>query len=666
MKLLRVIGKNFKLLIRAKASAFIVLLGPLLVILLVGLVFSSKSTYELSLGYYTPSSNNLTSAFIDSLKQSKYSIQEFKDEESCVKKIEQGVIHTCIVFPPDFKITNTQSTELRFLVDYSRMNLVYKVIESVSNVLDIESNELSYSMTQILISRINSTIRDLRQDALVVEGLSPKLSLLASDLQKIQSNSESMVFEMGTVSLEDLRDDLGSLNQTYNELQDKVIDLINSSEDWIDELGDHTNVSVVREQFEDLKKDILDLQNLTPEKINQLNTSIKVLADSLSKLQSDLNTSKQLNKDTQGKINSAKNNLASAQSSLLDLKKSFDKTRQGLESITITSAETIVSPVNTKIEPIMLESSKLTFTFPFLLVLVIMFIALLLSSTLIIFEKNSKAVFRNHITPTKQQFFVITTFLTSFIVIVVQTIIILGLANYFMHIPLFKNALCTFILIFLTAAFFTVLGMAVGNFFTTQEGAIMASIVLGSIFMFLSNLVIPLESLAPALGSIIRYNPYVLASDLLRKSLLFNTTILEEYVTLLILGGAALAIFLLIIIFTGMKNKKRVKPVKEQAVLTEIQGEREIMAEKKPDFRLGDRVATNVEELFKMVSDMTKAEFEDCVTMQDNKIADWAEKSLGDRKLGSRLRKAVSRKDLLKALEDEARLEEKKEKEEQQ
>jgi ABC-2 type transport system permease protein len=448
--------------------------------------------------------------------------------------------------------------------------------------------------------------------------------------------------------------------------------LINDSEEWIDELSNHGhNVSDIRDEFEKLRDEILGLYNLTPNNIEQLEINLAVLSDSLLKIESELNTSKQLNKDTQARLGAVKTNLAGVQASLIELKSSLQKTKKNLENIGITSAESIVSPVNTMIEPIMLESSKLTFTFPFLIVLVIMFVALLLSCTLIIFEKNSKSFFRNHITPTKQEFFVITTFITSLIVIVIQTLIILGLANYFMHIPLFKNALATVIIIFLTSAFFIVLGMAVGYFFSTQEGAIMASIVLGSIFLFLSNLVVPLESFAPALTSIIKYNPFVLASELLRKSLLFNISLKEVLPSIIMLGGAALLIFLLIIISVGIKNKKRIKALKEAKetrntiILTEEGIEKEAHIHSRPEFKVGEQSATNIEELLKLIFDMTKAEFEDQVSSQENKIAEWVEKGLGDKRLASKLRKTISRKEMIKILAEELKLEEKKEQSEQ-
>ncbi len=682
MKLLQVIIKNFKLLIRSKASAFTVLIGPLLIILLVSLAFSTKNTYELSIGYVNPANhanlanntinnitnvpnvranntiNNLTASFVDTLKQSKYYVQEFPDEQSCVKKIEEGVVHTCIIFPANFKISNEQRNEIRFLVDYSRINLVYKVIGTVSDILNIGSEEVSYSLTQTLLSRINSTVKDLRQDLTATDGLSQKLSLLMLDLQDAKAKSEAMTFESGSLSLGNIGDATASLNESIVSLIYQGGALINQSEELLNELGSYENVTDIRGDFEKLRDDILTMHNTTSDRLSELEVSIVVASDSLSNLEANLENNKQLNQATQQKLDSAKNNLALIQASVLDLKKALDKTRQSLEGIAITQAETIVSPVNTKIEPVVPESSKLTFTFPYLLVLVIMFVALLLSSNIVIFEKSSKSFFRNHISPTRQEFFIISTFITSLIVVLFQTIIILGLANYFMHIPLFKNFISTIMLVFVASAFFIVLGMAIGYLFSTQEAAIMGSLIIGSVFLFISNMVIPLESFAPWLSNIISYNPFVLSSELLRKSLLFEISIKESIPTLLLLGGAAIIIFILIVFSVGLRNKKRIKLPKGQVAISE-EGTVSIMKEDSVASNLklmvGDRSASNKEELLQLVSDISKAEFEEVVNSQENKIADWAEKALDDKKLASKLRKTGSRKEMIRILSEEVK-----------
>lgn len=658
MKLVSIIKKNFKLLIRSKASAFTVLIGPLLIILLVGLVFSGKSSYELSIGYYTPTHNNLTADFVDSLKQSEFFVQEFSAEEGCVRKIEQGIIHTCIIFPQDFKIKDEERNELRFLVDYSRMNLVYKVIDSVSGILEIESKELSYSLTQVLLSKINTTIRDVGSDLVLIEELNSKINLLMRDLQSARANTDAMKLDTKNISFSRVEAEASSLEEAVILLQEKDIALINKSEDLVDMLSDYLDANEsaeIEDEVDELKISILDLHVETDDEIQDFLNSIDEISASLSILEADLEQSRQLNTDTQVKLDSAKNNLAGIQSSLIDLKNALKKSKDNLEGIAVTRAETIVSPVNTKIEPVVSDTSKLTYTFSFLLVLVVMFVALLLSSTIIMFEKSSKAFFRNIITPTRPGLFVITTFITSFVVIVLQTIIILGLANYFLYIPLLKNALITLLIIFVTTTFFIVLGMAVGYLFSTQEGAIMASIVLGALFMFLSNLVVPLESLAPFFSNIIKYNPYVLASELLRKSLLFKVTFSEALPVILILFGASVIIFLLITLLHMLTSRKRIKPLKEE-LADKILHERISEAKKEPSPALkptagrAELEATTKLELLKQVADMTKAEFEDNFSAKQNKIADYAEKKLKDKRLAHKLRKTVSKKEMIKIL----------------
>jgi len=655
MKSFSIIKKNFKLLIRSKASAFIILIGPLLVILLVGLVFSGKTSYELSIGYFAPEKNNLTASFVDALSQSKYYVHAYPSEESCVKKIEQGVIHTCIIFSKDFQLSNQQGEELRFLVDYSRMNLVYKVIDSVSGLLETESKELSYSLTQLLLSKINLTLKEIGQDLVLVDAMNPQLNLIVADLQKARTNTDSVKLEMRNISAEELKLKTSEINTSFADIRMQGLELINKSQELIEWLSDYITANEtadVKEEFDELTKEIIEVYNATPEQLAELEESTTKISIHLLEIESDMNQNRNLNKDTQERIDSAKNALAAVQSSLLGLQNALSRTKQNLESISITNAETIVSPVNVRIEPIAIESSQMTFAFPFLLVLVIMFVALLLSSTLVMFEKNSKAFFRVLVTPTKPSLFVITTFITSSIIIILQTAIILWLATHFLNIPLFKNTLPILLIIFAISTFFILLGMLLGYLFSTQEGAVMASIVLGSLFLFLSNLVVPLESIAPALSNIIRFNPYVLASELLRKALLFKVELQgESLIIILSLLGASLAIFLLIIIFVSLKNRKRAKIKPEPALRKKTD---DIMVRQTPaEFVLDDKKAANKAELLRLVSDMTRSEFEDNVNERENKVADWVEKELGDKKLAAKLRKTVSRKEIIRTLEED-------------
>ena len=62
--LFRLVSKDIKLLIRSKASALIVILGPLLVIFLAGMAFDNTQAYSVSLGTYSTSYNEISENFI--------------------------------------------------------------------------------------------------------------------------------------------------------------------------------------------------------------------------------------------------------------------------------------------------------------------------------------------------------------------------------------------------------------------------------------------------------------------------------------------------------------------------------------------------------------------------------------------------------------------------
>ena len=64
INLWEIIKKDFKLLVRSKSSALVVLLGPLLIIFLVGLAFNTSSMYNLKVSVYSESYSDLTNSVI--------------------------------------------------------------------------------------------------------------------------------------------------------------------------------------------------------------------------------------------------------------------------------------------------------------------------------------------------------------------------------------------------------------------------------------------------------------------------------------------------------------------------------------------------------------------------------------------------------------------------
>jgi len=102
VKFFKAIGKNFKILFRLKTSILAVILGPLIIVLLIGLAFNSSSSIDISIGYTSPDNSTLTHEFVTALADNGYGVELFPSKNHCVDQLEQGLLHTCLIFPEDF------------------------------------------------------------------------------------------------------------------------------------------------------------------------------------------------------------------------------------------------------------------------------------------------------------------------------------------------------------------------------------------------------------------------------------------------------------------------------------------------------------------------------------------------------------------------------------
>ena len=137
------IKKNIKLLLRARASVLIIILGPLLLIFLAGLAFDNTNMYAVKVGTYSDKYNTLSDSFIERLLQAQFQVTRYKNAPECVDAIKEGRIHTCLVFSPQFTLNKNANNEITFHVDYSKLNLVWTLLSVMTQQIAGRSREIS-------------------------------------------------------------------------------------------------------------------------------------------------------------------------------------------------------------------------------------------------------------------------------------------------------------------------------------------------------------------------------------------------------------------------------------------------------------------------------------------------------------------------------------------
>src|SRR3989338_1406563 len=241
MKLLYIIRKNLMLLTRSKSSALIILLGPLIVIFLVGVAFSTTSQLSLKVGYFSPSYNELTDSFVSKLKEN-YKTIKFSSEQACIDEIKVGNVHACVIFPEDLQIEKDVSSQITFHVDYSKVNLVWAVINTVSSKVSERAEEISVNLTTIIVEKLDETktqieIHKQSADSIKkqIDGVSEKVSSANKKLASIDLKINTTDFKTSDLESESssLSSKTGALSTACLDYKAKVRDAIVKSQNMI-------------------------------------------------------------------------------------------------------------------------------------------------------------------------------------------------------------------------------------------------------------------------------------------------------------------------------------------------------------------------------------------------------------------------------------------------
>ena len=510
-RIANIIQKDLKILLRSRASALIIILGPLLLILLVGMAFSGSTLNNIRVGVYSPSYSELTNSLITTLENNQFVVTKTESLEQCILDTKYGKFHVCAVFPPDFKVGATtdnasiNNNVITFHVDYSRVNIVYTILDTISKQVSVKSSELSGELVQVLLDTLENS----------------RITLI--------SKKEGVT-------------ELSTLNSETKQEADAILDKVNA-------LSIDFNISEVEDNLKELKNETNN---------SALINAIEDVEDELEGITSEITASVNAKNEIQEKGLKIKNTASENSKKLTALKTSLESIIGNIESIKITERETIVSPIRTQIEPLTSRKSHWNTLFPTLVMLMVSFVGLLLATTLVVREKSTKAYFRNFITPTKDIIFIIGTYLTCLIVLVSQLIIIFGQAAYILKAELLTVLATIAFFLFLISSVFIFLGMVIGYVFKSEETAVLASMSVAAFLLFFSNTILPIESIPPSLKVLASFNPFVLGEAVMKKLILFQAPLSTLTFEMFMLIGY-LALFVVLTFLTRDFNKRKVQ-----------------------------------------------------------------------------------------------------------
>lgn len=534
-KLLEIIKKDIKMLLRSKTSSLIVILGPLLIIFLVGIAFDNTGYHNIKIAAYSPIYSDLADSYITRLSSQSYRVFKTESELVCVDAVKKGTYHACIVFSSDLVVSKDLESEIKIYIDNSKLNIAWIIKDTVFEKIDDKSKEISKSLSDVLLTTFDEIKKevDLRKKSVV--DLTTKNDVLIGQVDSVSSKIENIKMSYNdSVPISQISSGVSSALSGFNSYKSKVDDLLNDLESELEKIGGYLSDLNCSSSLTTIQSSIVSAKEIISQSSNdsdfdkakgsveRLDSYIDSISNEISSIKTQIVALENSKKDAKSESQSMKQGLLDQLGKIVEVQKGLNNIETRISNIQIKDSDVISDPIRTSVVPVVVESTHLTYLFPTLLVLIIMFVSLLVSSTLVQMEKTSNAHFRNLISPTKTIFFNAGAFFVTLLIVMIQLLIILVITDLSFDTAILHNILFILLVSLVSSTFFVLLGILLGSIFNSEETSLLGTLVLGLALLMVSGTILPLEYMPISVRAVADFNPFVLTYQMLRDIILFR------------------------------------------------------------------------------------------------------------------------------------------------
>ena len=537
VKIFSIFLKNIQTIFNSKVSSLILILGPIFLILIVGSFLQDASLKNINLGVFSQVEDNFTKSFVEKLKEKSFNVYIDSSLEDCRNKVINSLTHGCVevkkaevVFPNN--VEQSVYYNIKLNVDFSKQRIVWGIIGSVRNIIDEENKVIRV----YAINQLNENLDSIKKD---VEDREKALANTIYTAEKL-----SFELEMFENDLSALKEETGGANEEIENIRREVKKTRESVQSFRVFLG----VNTLNDPY---------FFNLD-QNINAIGNSLNNTKLSLDRIEKTINSLD---------VKNTQNNHEKIKKDLINSREHLGKLKQELGNIRNIDVERALDPLllsytsasnKEETESIKQELTFLDYLFPSFVMFFLLLVSIVFAATLSIKERESGAYIRNITSKTSGFTFVFSGFFTSFVVVFVQTVLLLSIAYFFLNLNLIENIFPILFLIIISITVFVIIGLLLGYLFHSQESAIVASISVALLFIIFSPLVSPVETLPKTIAKIIDLSPLVLLETKLRQVLIFNIPLNFSVVGMLSLVSFLVVSAGLLTIFYRISKRKEI------------------------------------------------------------------------------------------------------------
>ncbi len=527
---------------RAKTPLIVALLGPLLVMMLVGVAYDGQTAAGIRVGAYVPDASGLSADVLATLESNRVLVRSYDNESACQDAVRSGERHACLVFSSPFGLAAGNNT-IAIVIDGSNLALAGVLAEGLFTNLENQSTMISANLTSQLVGALDSVQRSAAQGKAYIVTLTTsntdalnalktgEAALAGVDASVSVSNISVGSVEEGTRAIENATSSaIATANKLLYAMRADLANVSASVNASNATSAERTQVAgLVGDVTEGLEKAINEMAALN----RSVNGSVKTVSASLSVVQDQFVQAKDKIAVMVGAKSAVATQLANAQQSLTQALVQVTQLQQSLDAIQaaskdlVTDPSRVARPIRSVVRPLK-ATTRLAGVSPALLVLVVAFGGLLLTPRLVNMERHSGARLRMALLPFPRELQTVATVITGCIVIAAQALVlVLILALLFSQSV--AAPLSTFLVLLITGVSFVLLGTAVSQLFATEEAALLVTLALGTALLMISGIIVPIEWMPSGLAAIARYNPILIAVALVRQTAVFGTWVIGAH-----------------------------------------------------------------------------------------------------------------------------------------
>lgn len=592
LTLLTIILKNLKIVIRSPSSLLLLVLGPLVIILLVGFAFGGDEVHDVNIGIVSNNADSIA-PITDSLASEAVIVVDYRGNlNRCTMDLKLDRVQVCAEFSDDFTVTKTKVLgKIVFYYDNSRYNLAAYLSEYIKGKIAITSEQITLEAATNILNDIEDAVMFMEEARVTIDKFIENIITIRDDLAQtkieLQEINEKIdpLYEDAVVLQQKYHENEAGINSTVSLLHQHKTDMLFSImllDSELNTLKANINATLLNpavkaiilanpilntyidlNNTEKTVKDIEDLQSKLKNYSKTIEEYDKSVEETNNELSQKIDSTVQLIADMKVFIDEASvkidSNIVMLNEALIELnqiKAKLDENIDKFSGFDESQAQSLIKPISSRFEGLLQGMTKVNLVFPVVLVFIIMFISILLSNITVLNEINSPSYFRNFLVPIKDYLFVTGMYVTNMIVVFFQIGVLLIMAKLKFNINLLPVLSTLLIIIFLITSIFVLLGMAIAYFVKKQQNSILISTFTALALFLFSDVIFPPEVMPKLASMLAKLNPMVVGERMVRKVIYHNISLGQQSSDLWILIGFAVFMVILVLV-AARKNKKR-------------------------------------------------------------------------------------------------------------